>query len=67
MTAWAKEKAYCARRAEALAQDMDTTIARLDTDSFIKAYHTAARYMTKKQRGEFYKRFLAAVAGEGRQ
>lgn len=67
MTTWEKEKAYCARRAEALAQDMESAIARLDTDGFIKAYHTAARYMTKKQRSVFYKRFLAAVVGEGRQ
>ena len=61
MTAWEKEKAYCAQRAEALARKMESAIARLDADDFKRAYATAARYMKKGQRQEFYRRFLAAA------
>ena len=67
MTAWEKEKAYCARRAEALAQEMENAIARLDVDDFKQAYTTAARYMKKGQRQELYRRFLAvAYSSKGR-
>ena len=58
---WEQEKAYCAQRAEALAEAMETAILRLDADGFKAAYSAAARYMGKKQRQELYRRFLAAA------
>ena len=58
---WEQEKAYCRRRAADLAQEMESAIASLDADGFKAAYTTAARYMTKKQRQELYRRFLAVA------
>lgn len=58
MTAWEKEKAYCARRAEQLGAEMDEAIEAGDRDRFEKAYHTAMRYMTVKQRSRYFHKWL---------
>jgi len=55
---WEQEKAYCAKRADALAEAMEKAIQALDANSFQAAYTEAARYMPKKRRAELYKRFL---------
>ena len=58
---WGQEKAYCEKRANELAREMESAIATLDADRFYRAYATAMRYMTRKQRGELHRRFLAAA------
>ena len=59
---WEQEKAYCEKRAKELAREMESAIVTLDPDKFRRAYDTAARYMTRKQRRELYRRFLAAAS-----
>ena len=58
---WEQEKAYCEKRAKELTQEMESAIATLDPDKFYRAYATAMRYMTRKQRGELHRRVLAAA------
>ena len=58
MTNWDKEKAYTAKRAAELAVEMDKAIEAFDQNRFEAAYQTSLRYMGKKQRQEYYKRFL---------
>lgn len=58
MTAWEKEKAYCARRAEKLGAEMDEAIAAGDRERFTAAYQTAMRYMTVKQRSQYFRKWL---------
>ena len=55
---WAQEKAYNARRAEALGAEMDAAIEAGDHDRFTAAYQTAMRYMTVKQRSVYFRRWL---------
>lgn len=62
MKTWEQEKAYTERRAAQLAQEMEQAIAENDRDRFLAAYSTAMRYMTKKQRSPYYRRFLAKHA-----
>lgn len=64
MTAWEKEKAYCVRRAEQLGAEMDEAIEAGDRERFEKAYHTAMRYMTVKQRSQYFKKWLASPKRE---
>lgn len=64
MTAWEKEKAYCARRAEQLGAEMDEAIEAGDRDRFEKAYHTAMRYMTVKQRSRYFHKWLESPKRE---
>lgn len=56
--AWEQEKAYCAKRAQELGAEMDAAIENMDRERFEKAYTTAMRYMKKKERSDYYKRFL---------
>ena len=58
MTSWDKEKAYTAKRAAELGAEMDAAIEAFDKDRFEAAFQTSLRYMTKKQRSVYYKRFL---------
>lgn len=57
---WAQEKAYRERRAQQAAAEMDTAIATVDKERFLKAWDTAMRYMNKKQRSPYYIRMLQA-------
>lgn len=57
---WEQEKAYCAKRAQELAAEMETAIETVDEEKFTAAYQTAMRYMNKKQRSPYYMRFLMA-------
>ena len=61
---WELEKAYCARRAEALGAEMDAAIETGDRDRFTAAYHKAMRYMTVKQRSTYFTRWLHSPARE---
>ena len=61
---WEQEKAYCARRAEALGAEMDAAIEAGDRDRFTVAYQTAMRYMTVKQRSVYFMRWLHSPARE---
>lgn len=56
---WEQEKAYTARRAQQLAAQMEQAIADNDKSAFLNAYATSMRYMPRKQRGTYYRRFLA--------
>ena len=58
MTAYEKEKAYCARRAQELSAEMEAALKTRDPERFKAAYGTSARYMTLKQRRPFYRRFM---------
>lgn len=58
MRTWDAEKAYSARRALQLAAEMEAAIATADQQRFDAAYTAAARYMPKKQRGQYHKQFL---------
>lgn len=53
-----QEKAYHARRAQALASEMEAALDAGDADRFMAAYETSFRYLKKKQRVLFYIRFL---------
>ncbi len=61
---WAQEKAYTARRAEALGAEMDAAIETGDRDRFTAAYQTAMRYMTVKQRSVYFRRWLNSPTRE---
>lgn len=61
---WEQEKAYCARRAEALGAEMDAAIETGDRDRFTAAYQKAMRYMTVKQRSTYFTRWLNSPARE---
>lgn len=65
--AWEKEKAYRKRRAEGIACELEQAIANRDRDGFSKAYSIAMRYMTKRERAPYYKRFLTAMTEGGKQ
>lgn len=58
MTNWEKEKAYAAKRAAELGAEMDAAIEAFDQNRFDAAYQTSMRYMTKKQRSGYHRRFL---------
>lgn len=62
MTSWEKEKAYCKKRAEELAAEMDQAILSADRHRFEQAYQKAMRYMTKRERAPYYKRFIERMA-----
>ena len=64
MTAWEKEKAYCARRAEQLGAEMDEAIEAGDRDSFSAAYRKALRYMPVKERRIYYVKWLRKGANQ---
>lgn len=57
---YAKEKAYCEKRAQQFTAEMEAAIASVDKDRFLTAYKASARYMRKSLRDGFYRRFLAA-------
>lgn len=63
-TAWEKEKAYCAERAEKLGAEMDEATAAGDRERFTAAYQTAIRYMTVQQRSQHFKRWLESTNRE---
>lgn len=46
---WAKEKAYCQKRAEELKQRMIEATIACDADAFRDALHTALRYMSARE------------------
>lgn len=58
MTSWEKEKAYTARRAAELVAEMNAAIEAFDKARFDVAYQMSMRYMTKKERSGYHKRFL---------
>ena len=60
MKTWEQEKAYRARRAQALAAEMEQAIAAGDKNRFEAAYSTAMRYMNKKERSPYYIKALEA-------
>lgn len=62
MTSWEKEKVYCKKRAEELAAEMDQAILSADRERFEKAFQTAMRYMTKRERAPYYRRFIERMA-----
>ena len=55
---WEQEKEYIAKRAEALGHEMDQAIEAADKDRFEEAFVKSMRYMKKKERLTYYKRFL---------
>lgn len=57
---YAKEKAYCEKRAQQFTAEMEAAIASVDKDRFLTAYQASARYMRKSLRDGLYRRFLAA-------
>ena len=57
---YAKEKAYCERRAQQFTAEMESAIASVDKERFLAAYQGSARYMRKWLRDSLYRRFLAA-------
>ena len=57
---YAKEKAYCERRAEQFTAEMEAAIISVDKERFLTAYQASARYMRKSLRDGLYRRFLAA-------
>ena len=57
---WEREKAYRAKRAQQIIAEMEAAIETGDKNRFVKAYESAMRYMTKKQRNPYYLRALAA-------
>ena len=61
---WEQEKAYCARRAEALGAEMDAAIETGDRDRFTVAYQKVMRYMTVRQRSTYYRRWLQSPKRE---
>jgi len=60
---WEREKAYMEKRAKALGAEMDQAIESADKDRFEKAFVTAMRYMKKKERGTYYRRFIEKMTG----
>lgn len=62
MTSWEKEKACCKKRAEELAAEMDQAILSADRERFERAFQTAMRYMTKRERALYYRRFIERMA-----
>ena len=58
MCSWQKEKGYTERRAQQLGQEMEEAIEAKDRERFLAAHTTAMRYMKKKERGDYYRRFL---------
>lgn len=60
---WKKEKEYRERRAQQIGAEMDLAIEMIDKDRFQKAFTTAMNYMTKKDRSEYYRRFLDRYRG----
>ena len=58
MTTWEKEKACKARRAAALATEMESAIEALDKSRFLEAYQKSFSYMKKAVRSHYYRTFL---------
>ena len=46
---WAKEKAYCQKRAEELKQRMIEATKNCDPEAFSQALQTALRYMSARE------------------
>lgn len=61
MTAYEKEKAYCARRAAELTAEMEAALETGDRERFKAAYGPSARYMRQKDRKPLYMRFLRMI------
>lgn len=59
---WEKEKAYCERRAQEFAAEMEAAVDAADRDRFLAAFRDSARYLSRKQRNQFYLQFLGRVA-----
>ena len=53
-----QEKAYCERRARDLSAEMEAALESGDAVRFREAYSASFRYLGKKQRKDFYFRFL---------
>ena len=62
MTAWEKEKAYKARKAQEYGAEMDAAIEAVDKDRFNAAFGKSFNYMRKRQHDEYMKRFIAKYA-----
>ena len=61
MMNWSKEKEYCAHRATQLGAEMDAAIEACDKERFDIAWQKSLRYMGKKERSRYYKRFMIAM------
>ena len=59
---WEQEKAYVARKAQEYGAAMDEAIEAVDKDRFNEAFMKSFRYMSKRQHGEYMKRFIAKYA-----
>ena len=55
---WEQEKAYVAKRAEELRTIMNQAIAAADLERFREAHTKSLRYMPKKERDEYLRRFF---------
>ena len=60
---WEQEKAYRARRAAVLGEELEAAIRDLDKDRFQRAFTTAINYMNKPERSSYYRRFLEQLVG----
>jgi hypothetical protein len=61
---WEKQKAYMARRAVALGNQMDEAIEKRDKEAFVDSFTKAMNYMRKAERTEYMKRFCAMLIEE---
>lgn len=59
---WEQEKEYTRRRAQQLGAEMEKAIKAIDRDRFFNAYTTSMRYMKKKERSPYYRRFIERYA-----
>ena len=59
---WEKEKAYRARRAQMLANDMNQAIEEMDKTAFLDAYYKAKNYMRRPELTAFYHKWLENTA-----
>lgn len=58
--AWAKQKAYLARRAEEIGAEMDKAIEDGDWDRFSEKFTEANGFMNASQKGVYFKKFVSA-------
>ena len=58
---WEREKEITARRVLELSRQMQDAIDRHDREMFMEAYTKSFRYMLKRERVGYYRRFLEAV------
>ena len=61
--AWKKEKAYKAKRAQQLGEEMDRAIENGDNERFQEAYLKSNGYMRKKERGAYFRRYAEMMVG----